>query len=53
MLCDCYLNADMECSVGACAAQLKSIVVSHELIVNKFGQARDVLKLDIHLNIGY
>ena len=25
MLCDCYLNADMECSVGACAAQLKSI----------------------------
>ena len=26
VLCDCYLNADMECSVGACAAQLKSIV---------------------------
>ena len=25
VLCDCYLNADMECSVGACAAQLKSI----------------------------
>ena len=25
VLCDCYLNADMECSVGACAAQLRSI----------------------------
>ena len=37
VLCDCYLNADMECSVGACAAQLRSIgMVQNDSPVNEF-----------------